>query len=149
MVTWNIDKVAIGDSFGKTTSVCRRSLTLESGKSVYLRLYPGECNIPLEADNVTTISEPIVEQLAQEKQGGIGPFTRDQNVEKKENFSVELLSNERSTSKKGLGPFTKDQNPKLPEIQDTTRVSFSDSKVIVENSSSSNNNKGKVYQIFF
>lgn len=142
MVTWNIDKVAILDSFGKSTSVCRRSLSLESGKSVSLRLYPGECNIPAETDNVTTASEPVVEQVAQERQGGIGPFTRDQNAEKKETSAVDLISNERSTPKKGLGPFTKDQNPKLPapEVEDTPRPSQSDSKTAVETSKSLNNN---------
>ena len=145
LVTWNIDKVAILDSFGKSTSICRRSLSLESGKSVYLKLYPGECNIPTETDNVTTASGPVVEQFAQERQGGIGPFTRDQNVEKKETSSVDLISNERFTSKKGLGPFTKDQNPKPPvsEIKDTSKPSYSDSKTVVETPKGPKNNKVK------
>ncbi|KAK4875580.1 hypothetical protein RN001_012002 [Aquatica leii] len=47
---WKIDKITISDSFGKLSSVCQKSLILESGKPVTLPLYPGECNVPLEAD---------------------------------------------------------------------------------------------------
>ncbi|XP_051172193.1 uncharacterized protein LOC127288642 [Leptopilina boulardi] len=134
LITWNIDKVLIVDSFGKTTSICKRGLSLESGKSVYLRLQHGDCIIQSDIDNVTII-EAINDKFPQEKQGGIGPFTRDQNWEKKETISVELLSNER-ISQKGLGPFTKDQNPKPLEKEKNL-----DSKIIENTDSTRNNNR--------
>ncbi|XP_072386685.1 uncharacterized protein [Diabrotica undecimpunctata] len=46
LTQWRINKVILMDSFGKTSSVCKKSLILESGKPVLLPLYPGECNIP-------------------------------------------------------------------------------------------------------
>lgn len=145
LITWNIDKVLIVDSFGKSTSICKRGLTLESGKAVYLRLQQGDCVIQSEADNVTIINDPIVDKFPQEKQGGIGPFTRDQNWEKKETLSVELLSNERTSLKKNLGPFTKDQNPKPLDVKENTRNTNSETKVIVENSDTTRNNNRWTY----
>ncbi|KZC08766.1 Pancreatic lipase-related protein 1 [Dufourea novaeangliae] len=116
LVSWSIDKVVIIDSFGKSLSVCRKSLSLESGKSVYLPLFPGECNVPTESDNSTS---PVLERLVQEKQGGIGPFTKEQNYETQDSTSpVETFSNERtssSSSSRGLGPFTKEQNLRIIE----------------------------------
>uniref|UniRef100_A0A6P7FUG5 Uncharacterized protein LOC114332856 isoform X2 n=1 Tax=Diabrotica virgifera virgifera TaxID=50390 RepID=A0A6P7FUG5_DIAVI len=46
LTQWRINKVILMDSFGKTSSVCKKSLVLDSGKPVLLPLYPGECNIP-------------------------------------------------------------------------------------------------------
>ncbi|PBC32093.1 Pancreatic lipase-related protein [Apis cerana cerana] len=116
LVSWSIDKLAIIDSFGKTLSVCKKGLSLESGKPVYLPLFSGECNVPSESDNSTS---PTLERLVQEKQGGIGPFTKEQNYEQKDSYSIETLSKERTTaslsSSKGVGPFTKDQNIRIIE----------------------------------
>ncbi|XP_029045226.1 uncharacterized protein LOC114877165 [Osmia bicornis bicornis] len=119
LVSWSIDKVAIIDSFGKTLSICRKGLTLESGKPVYLPLFPGECNIPLESDNSTS---PVLGRLLQEKQGGIGPFTKEQNYDPKDSFSVESFSKDRTSSvssSKGLGPFTKEQNLRIIERKES------------------------------
>ncbi|OAD60287.1 Pancreatic lipase-related protein 1 [Eufriesea mexicana] len=128
LVSWSIDKVAIVDSFGKTLSVCRKGLSLESGKPIYLPLFAGECNVPAESDNSTS---PTLERMLQEKQqGGIGPFTKEQNYETKEGFSVEAFSKERSTSlssSKGLGPFTKEQNLRIIERKESFKSnSFED-----------------------
>lgn len=49
---WKIDKVSMMDSFGKTSSVCKKGLELESGIPVMLRLYPGNCNIPKDGQNI-------------------------------------------------------------------------------------------------
>lgn len=114
LVSWSIDKVLIVDSFGKSLSVCKRGLLLESGHPVYLPLYPGECNIPAEPET-TTMSETTsyTDQFAQEKQGGIGPFTKDQNFGKEQSFLTEVVTEKQmARPHKGLGPFTKDQNPK-------------------------------------
>ncbi|KAH0809912.1 hypothetical protein GEV33_012880 [Tenebrio molitor] len=46
LTQWRMDKVTISDSFGKTSSVCKKNLVLDSGVPVILRLYPGECNLP-------------------------------------------------------------------------------------------------------
>lgn len=118
-MSWSIDKVAIVDSFGKTLSVCRKGLSLESGKPIYLPLFAGECNVPAESDNSTSSN---LEHMLQEKQGGIGPFTKEQNYETKEGFTVEGFPKERSTalsSSKGLGPFTKDQNLRIIERKES------------------------------
>ncbi|XP_012288462.1 uncharacterized protein LOC105704100 [Orussus abietinus] len=117
LVSWSIDKVGIVDSFGKSLSICKRGLTLESGRSVYLRLYPGECNIPPEPETQfpETSQKPfLVEQFAQDKQGGIGPFTKEQNYEKG-SYKMEVIPSEIAQPEKGLGPFTKDQNPVFDE----------------------------------
>ncbi|XP_076278838.1 uncharacterized protein LOC143208345 [Lasioglossum baleicum] len=123
LVSWSIDKVAIIDSFGKTLSICRKGLSLESGKPVYLPLLSGECNVPSETENSTSA---ILDRLIQEKQGGgIGPFTKEQNYE-----SIESLSKERTSSSstsKGLGPFTKEQNLRIVERQESSKPnSFED-----------------------
>ncbi|XP_011174955.1 uncharacterized protein LOC105207204 isoform X2 [Solenopsis invicta] len=120
LVSWTIDKVAIIDSFGKILSVCKKGLILESGRSVYLPLYPGECNIPLDTDNSTVpAAVPTLERVAMEdRQGGIGPFTKEQNYETKDpEYSVEILSTDRPSQRRGLGPFTKEQNRRVAEVE--------------------------------
>ncbi|XP_076240337.1 uncharacterized protein LOC143182900 [Calliopsis andreniformis] len=116
LVSWSIDKVAIVDSFGKALSVCKKGLTLESGKPVYLPLFPGDCNVSTESDNSTS---PVLDRLLQEKQGGIGPFTKEQNLhnyETKDTFPVEAFPKDKTVStSKGLGPFTKEQNLRIVE----------------------------------
>ncbi|XP_017792811.1 PREDICTED: uncharacterized protein LOC108574698 [Habropoda laboriosa] len=120
LVSWSIDKVAIVDSFGKTLSVCRKGLSLESGKPIFLPLFAGECNVPTEADNSTS---PVLGRLLQEKQGGIGPFTKEQNYETKDSFSVETYSKDRTpSSSKGLGPFTKEQNLRVMEGKESFKT---------------------------
>ncbi|XP_066593077.1 uncharacterized protein [Prorops nasuta] len=128
LVSWSIDKVAIVDSFGKTLSICKKGLTLESGRSVYLPLYPGECNIPSESEN-STLTESIVERPVDEKKG-IGPFTKSQNYEVKDGFSVEAFSSERSKPEKSLGPFTKEQNLRIGE--EKPRSIFTETKIFVD-----------------
>lgn len=125
MVSWTIDKVAIIDSFGKSLSVCKKGLILESGRPVYLPLYPGECNIPLDTDNSTTSSSmPTIERMMideKQQQGGIGPFTKEQNYESKDSgYTVELISADRPAQRRGLGPFTKEQNLRVAEGETAT-----------------------------
>ncbi|XP_003402205.2 uncharacterized protein LOC100644110 [Bombus terrestris] len=122
LVSWSIDKVAIIDSFGKTLSVCKKSLSLESGKPVLLPLFAGECNVPVESDNSTS---PALERLLQEKPGGIGPFTKEQNYEAKDNIPIETFSKERIaslSSSKGLGPFTKERNVRIIERKESFKT---------------------------
>ncbi|XP_059619038.1 uncharacterized protein LOC132263340 isoform X2 [Phlebotomus argentipes] len=47
---WNIYKVILTDSFGRSYSICKRFFTLESGKPELLALLPGDCHIPEEID---------------------------------------------------------------------------------------------------
>lgn len=140
MVSWTIDKVTVVDSFGKTMSVCKKGLILESGRSVYLPLYPGECNIPLDADNSTASSPvPTQEHAVDEKKqqpeqqqqsGGIGPFTKEHNYETKDGYSIEVPPADKNTQRKGFGPFTKEQNLRIPDDEETsfgaTSSSFED-----------------------
>lgn len=121
--------MAIVDSFSKTLSVCKKGLILESGRPVYLPLYPGECNIPLDTDNSTSSSSssiPTPERAVDEKkqQGGIGPFTKEQNYEAKDGY-IEMFVEDKSAQRKGLGPFTKDQNIRIVDSEvtlDATRI---------------------------
>ncbi|XP_029678189.1 uncharacterized protein LOC115244579 [Formica exsecta] len=121
LVSWTIDKVAIIDSFGKTLSVCQKDLILESDRPIYLPLYPGECNIPLDTDNSTVPSVLPLERVAveekQQQPGSIGPFTKEQNYETKDSgYSVsDILSTDRIPQRKSLGPFTKEQNLRVVE----------------------------------
>ncbi|KAJ8917779.1 hypothetical protein NQ315_010685, partial [Exocentrus adspersus] len=46
LTQWRLDKITLMDSFGKVSSVCKKSLILESGVAIILPLYPGECNLP-------------------------------------------------------------------------------------------------------
>lgn len=120
LVSWTIDKVAIIDSFSKILSVCKKGLILESGRSIYLPLYPGECNIPLDTDNSTaSAAVPALERVAMEdRQGGIGPFTKEQNYETKDpEYSVEILPADRMSQKRSFGPFTKEQNRRVVEVE--------------------------------
>ncbi|XP_050453343.1 uncharacterized protein LOC126852518 [Cataglyphis hispanica] len=122
LVSWTIDKVAIIDSFGKTLSICKKGLILESDRPIYLPLYPGECNIPLDTDNSTVPSILPLERVAieekQQQPGSIGPFTKEQNYETKDSgYSVEILSMDRMAQRKNLGPFTKEQNLRVVEVE--------------------------------
>ncbi|XP_076265251.1 uncharacterized protein LOC143199365 [Rhynchophorus ferrugineus] len=55
LAQWKVDRVTLMDSFGKMSSVCKKSLKLESGVPVVLPLHPGECDpekdSPKEADD--------------------------------------------------------------------------------------------------
>lgn len=55
------------------------------------------------------------EAVAEEKQGGIGPFTKEQNYETKDTYSVEILPSDRSMQRRGYGPYTKEQNVRVNE----------------------------------
>ncbi|XP_017771250.1 PREDICTED: uncharacterized protein LOC108558749 [Nicrophorus vespilloides] len=59
LTQWRIDKITLSDSFGRSSSVCKKNLVLESGVPVTLPLYPGECNLPKEgkADNRTAAND--------------------------------------------------------------------------------------------
>ncbi|XP_048485244.1 uncharacterized protein LOC119690401 [Plutella xylostella] len=52
-----IDKLLIADSFGKTSSFCKKGLDLMSEESVELPLYPGDCEIQEEDDNSTSTAQ--------------------------------------------------------------------------------------------
>ncbi|XP_077266184.1 uncharacterized protein LOC143899644 isoform X1 [Temnothorax americanus] len=126
LVSWTIDKVAITDSFGKVLSVCKKGLILESGRPVYLPLFPGECNIPLDTENSTASSSavPTLERAEiDDRQGGIGPFTKEQNYETKDpGYSAEIPPTDRTSQRRGgLGPFTKEQNRRVgAEVETAT-----------------------------
>lgn len=52
-----------------------------------------------------------LERMVQDRQGGIGPFTKDQNYDIRNVYSNEFASRKKSpNSKGGVGPFTKEQN---------------------------------------
>ncbi|KAL5277521.1 hypothetical protein ACFFRR_002631 [Megaselia abdita] len=47
---WDIDKIVLTDSFGKSHSLCNPSLKLISGQPVRLSLLPGDCELPTQTD---------------------------------------------------------------------------------------------------
>lgn len=58
---WNIFKVVLTDSFGKSTSICKY-FSLTSGKPVHLNLQSGECNMTEEDDDENSELDQISEQ---------------------------------------------------------------------------------------
>ncbi|XP_043267550.1 uncharacterized protein [Venturia canescens] len=135
LVSWSVDKVSVLDSFGKSLSVCMRGLPLESGRAVFLPLYPGECNNPMDLDNSTSSHsnatklaamrmEPMEKKSDEVKPaGGIGPFTREQNYEMKDLYPGDAVS-ENKRPQKGLGPFTKDQNTSPAMKEESVQIAF-------------------------
>lgn len=116
--------MAIVDSFGKTMSVCKKGLSLESDRPVYLPLYPGECNIPLDSDNSTSSPsvsphENTADEKKQPQRQSIGPFTKEHNYDTRDGYFIEVPSTDRNTQRKGLGPFTKEQNLRAPDDIET------------------------------
>lgn len=125
LVSWTIDKVAIINSFGNTLSVCQKGLILESDRPVYLPLYPGECNIPLDSDNSTvspvSAFDRVETEEKQQQPGSIGPFTKEQNYETKDSgYSIETFLMDRLAQRKNLGPFTKEQNLRVVDTMTFT-----------------------------
>lgn len=117
--------MAIINSFGNTLSVCQKGLILESDRPVYLPLYPGECNIPLDSDNstVSPISafDRVETEEKQQQPGSIGPFTKEQNYETKDSgYSIETFLMDRLAQRKNLGPFTKEQNLRVVDTMTFT-----------------------------
>uniref|UniRef100_A0A1B0DR18 Uncharacterized protein n=1 Tax=Phlebotomus papatasi TaxID=29031 RepID=A0A1B0DR18_PHLPP len=83
---WNIYKVILTDSFGRSYSICKRFFTLESGKPELLALLPGDCHIPEEIDLEEGPLDRIDEKKSEENEvnhayGGYDDqdlrFTRD------------------------------------------------------------------------
>ncbi|XP_015607899.1 uncharacterized protein LOC107273844 isoform X2 [Cephus cinctus] len=115
LVSWSIDKVVILDSFGKGLSICKKGLILESGQPIYLPLYPGECNIPVESSDSTTAST-IFEATAgtTTANNSIGTTTFDSNMDSTAiiGFTTTELPDTSFKEKLdvGIGPFTKEQN---------------------------------------
>ncbi|KAI4482304.1 hypothetical protein M0804_008855 [Polistes exclamans] len=136
LVTWSIDKVALVDSFGKTLSICKNGLILESGRASRLPLYSGDCEIPVEKENITNPMIVPLERMVQDRQGGIGPFTKDQNYDFRNAYSNEFTSKKR-TGTKGVGPFTKDQK----------NIRLVDGSNDYENSDDSSSNSWKIVEI--
>jgi len=63
----------------------------------------------------------------EDKQGGIGPFTKEQNYETKDSgYSVEILPTDVTSQRRGLGPFTKEQNRRVVEVE--TATTFEDAE---------------------
>lgn len=57
LASWSIDKITLTDTFGKSLSVCKKGLVLESGTAVHLPLYPGDCNIPDKASDINDVTK--------------------------------------------------------------------------------------------
>ncbi|KAK5644781.1 hypothetical protein RI129_006081 [Pyrocoelia pectoralis] len=51
---WKIDKITLSDSFGQISSICQKSIILESGKPVVLQLYKGNCQLQEVENNTNT-----------------------------------------------------------------------------------------------
>ncbi|CAD6204350.1 GSCOCG00009934001-RA-CDS, partial [Cotesia congregata] len=154
LVSWDIDKISVLDSFGKSISVCKKSLSLESENSVYLLLYPGECNIPIELDytsnnhslSSTTLTNPqedLIDKTFNEKvdSHNIGPFVKNQNFESENKFSVQMLSDENNFPQTNMGPFTKNQNLKMTLIDKTNQFSQSENHKLIHQDTNKDNSK--------
>ncbi|XP_068081171.1 uncharacterized protein [Anabrus simplex] len=78
--TWAVRRVTLVDSFGKSMSVCKKELLLETGVPVTLRLYAGECNPPKSANSsgtLTPVTSTAVPQTQKpERKNSINNVTR-------------------------------------------------------------------------
>ncbi|XP_037920542.1 uncharacterized protein LOC119657613 isoform X2 [Hermetia illucens] len=66
---WDIDKVILTDSYDRSHSLCKPSLSLSSGMPVHMSLLPGICDIPEES--ATTVP-PTTSELDQPGQDRVG-----------------------------------------------------------------------------
>ncbi|XP_049846393.1 uncharacterized protein LOC126298898 [Schistocerca gregaria] len=72
LTAWHIDKIILTDSFGKSLSVCKKDLPLESGTPWILPLFPGDCNPPKEANDSTTNTEKEKTEIQEIKLNSAG-----------------------------------------------------------------------------
>ncbi|XP_055844241.1 uncharacterized protein LOC129910759 [Episyrphus balteatus] len=63
---WDIDKIVLTDSFGRSHSYCKPQVKLTSGTPVHFKLVPGNCEIPNEEDYGTYITEDTTEKVSTE-----------------------------------------------------------------------------------
>ncbi|XP_046682440.1 LOW QUALITY PROTEIN: uncharacterized protein LOC124368929 [Homalodisca vitripennis] len=59
LAKWSIDKISLMDTFGKSLSICKKGLLLETGVPVVLPLFPGVCNPPFNNTNITNYGGPV------------------------------------------------------------------------------------------
>ncbi|KAI8428518.1 hypothetical protein MSG28_007298, partial [Choristoneura fumiferana] len=62
-----LDKLLIADSFGKTSSFCKKGLQLLSDEAVELPLYPGDCQVREIDENANSTSDELIKREASTK----------------------------------------------------------------------------------
>ncbi|KAB0794450.1 hypothetical protein PPYR_11289 [Photinus pyralis] len=60
---WKIDKITLSDSFGQISSICQKSIILESGKPLVLPLHKGDCQLQEIANNTEDQNSTSAETL--------------------------------------------------------------------------------------
>lgn len=60
---WDIDKIVLTDSFGRSHSYCKPQVKLTSGSPVYFKLDSGVCDIPNEEDYTAYIVEETTQKI--------------------------------------------------------------------------------------
>ncbi|KAF5273781.1 hypothetical protein FQA39_LY00896 [Lamprigera yunnana] len=113
---WKIDKITLSDSFGKLSSICQKSLILQSGVPITLPLYPGECNLPSDLDltNHTEISRNQDHLLPQDD------LERDK--EPQETISKASVKETVSTLNLPWNKFTNDNYNAVIDEKETSRA---------------------------
>ncbi|XP_055384997.1 uncharacterized protein LOC129614431 [Condylostylus longicornis] len=66
---WDIDKIALTDSFGRTLSLCSPLLSLKSGIPVTFKLQPNDCELPKSIE-ISTASLNLSSEQSNEKVPG-------------------------------------------------------------------------------
>ncbi|XP_022916020.2 uncharacterized protein [Onthophagus taurus] len=88
---WKIDKISFSDSYGKSLSVCRKNLILESGVHITLPLFDGDCNIFGE-DNERQYAEDRLDDKHRSK------FVPNLIEEEKNNSISKIEANDRDNT---------------------------------------------------
>lgn len=82
---WNINKIVLTDSFGKSYSMCRNYMLLESGNPISIKLQTGVCEITEENDVTFT---PFDGDSAKNTESTTGSDDVDKLREKKNVFNL-------------------------------------------------------------
>ncbi|KAJ8668738.1 hypothetical protein QAD02_010401 [Eretmocerus hayati] len=111
LVSWAVDKLTVLDSYGAMYSTCRRGLSLESGRPIYLPLYRGDCSLPPELSNSSTPSQPTEALQDQSSAVPIPTAVIDvaNSIQRHEQPSTDA-TRDKVQQALGIGPFTKEQN---------------------------------------
>lgn len=119
---WTINKIVLTDSFGKSYSMCRNYMLLESGNPVYMKLQPGDCDVtedrdvtfnPFDGDNSDSKrGEEATTTMIYEGEDGNGGDTDDVDKLREKKNVINMGTNYKITQNKTF--VYSDKSNRLP-----------------------------------
>lgn len=92
---WDIDKIVLTDSFGRSHSLCQTSLSLVSGEPMRITLIPGDCDIMKSTNAVTFSTSPSSEEEVTTTSGR----SRRDEIRSTGNIGFENLNDNKTVNK--------------------------------------------------